>query len=456
MTLARQAATVLAAIAAGALLAACEPPPVNTVQRGYRGTGMAEVYRPAALADAAAINTPPPAPTPASPDGPRASQIFQNVKVLGNLSAGEFTQVMVDMTAWVAPQQGCTYCHVAANFADDSLYTKVVSRRMLQMTQHINADWKQHVENTGVSCYTCHRGNNVPTNIWFRSAEAAQAPGMLGNRAGQNAPAVQVAYASLPNDPFSPYLLGGDEIRVVSPAALPDGSKPSLIKSTEQTYGLMMHMSKSLGVNCTYCHNTRSFASWDLSTPQRATAYYGIRMARDLNNNYLGSLDGVFPANRLGPTGDVPKLNCATCHQGAYKPLYGADIVTGHPGMRSGVAATMTGGATATAITPEGAIFYFAVGSAALAGDAATGVAALAEKMKASPDAKVTISGYHSAAGTLDQNQELAKQRAMAVRDALQTAGIADDRVVLEKPQQTEANVAGEDPKARRVEVAVR
>ncbi len=95
----------------------------------------------------------------------------------------------------------------------------------------------------------------------------------------------------------------------------------------------MMHMSKSLGVNCTYCHNSRSFASWEMSTPQRATAYYGIRMARDLNNDYLMSLAGVFPANRLGPTGDVPKLNCATCHQGAYKPLYGANILHGYPGL---------------------------------------------------------------------------------------------------------------------------
>ena len=349
MTLARQATTVLVAITAGALLAACEPPPVNTVQRGYRGTGMAEVYRPATLAAAAAINTPPPAPTLASPDGPRASQVFQNVKVLGNLSVAEFAQTMVDITAWVAPQQGCTYCHVAANFADDSLYTKVVSRRMYQMTQHINADWKQHVVNTGVTCYTCHRGNNVPANIWFRSAEATQTPGMLGNKAGQNAPAMQVGLASLPNDPFSSYVLGAnsEDIRVVARDALPDGSKPSLIKATEQTYGLMMHMSTSLGVNCTYCHNSRSFASWEMSTPQRATAYYGIRMARDLNSNYLGSLAGVFPANRLGPTGDVPKLNCATCHQGAYKPLYGADIVTGHPGMRAGVT-TVAAAADAT------------------------------------------------------------------------------------------------------------
>ena len=325
-------AGILSALGVAALLAACEPPPVNVVQRGYRGTGMDQVYRPAALDAAAAINTPPPESPPASPDGPKASLVFKNVKVLGDLSAGQFAQFMVDMTAWVAPQQGCTYCHVATDFADDSVYSKVVARRMIQMTQHVNADWKPHVATTGVTCYTCHRGNNVPTNIWYRPD--VRTTGLLGNRAGQNAPAPLVGLASLPNDPFDTFLTGNaDDIRVVSTEALPQGTHPSLIKQTEATYGLMMHMSQSLGVNCTYCHNSRSFASWEMSTPQRATAYYGIRMVRDLNSHYLESLNGVFPPNRLGPTGDVPKLNCATCHQGAYKPLYGAQILNNHPGL---------------------------------------------------------------------------------------------------------------------------
>ena len=76
--------------------------------------------------------------------------------------------------------------------------------------------------------------------------------------------------------------------------------------------------------------------------------------------------------------------------------------------------------------------------------------------MQANPAAKLTISGYHSASGTLDANQELAKQRAFAVRDALKAAGIAEDRVMLEKPQVTAGNAAGEDPKSRRVEVAMK
>ena len=71
------------------------------------------------------------------------------------------------------------------------------------------------------------------------------------------------------------------------------------IKQTEWTYALMIIISQALGVNCTYCHNTRSFAEWDASTPQRTTAWYGIRMVRDLNNNYCAA-DGALPAAAAG------------------------------------------------------------------------------------------------------------------------------------------------------------
>jgi photosynthetic reaction center cytochrome c subunit len=52
-----------------------------------------------------------PAGIPASPDGPKAGAVYQNVKVLNNLSAAQFSAFMVTMTSWVAPNQGCTYCH---------------------------------------------------------------------------------------------------------------------------------------------------------------------------------------------------------------------------------------------------------------------------------------------------------------------------------------------------------
>ena len=313
-------------VGAAALLAGCERPPIATVQHGYRGTGMDVVDNPRTLDAKASANVVPVALEKASPDGPRAGQVYQNVKVLGDLSVAEFARLMTAMTSWVAPNEGCAYCHSATNFADDGKYTKVVARRMVQMTQHINADWKPHVAATGVTCYTCHRGNPVPQNVWFNAPEQRQASRLAGDKAGQNTPAKSVAYASLPYDPFTPYLQQANDIRVNGVTALPAGNRHS-VKQAEFTYGLMMNISDSLGVNCTYCHNSRQFSSWDESPPQRVTAWHGIRMTRDLNGAYLEPLTTTFPVERLGPKGDVAKVNCATCHQGAFKPLYGVSML---------------------------------------------------------------------------------------------------------------------------------
>jgi photosynthetic reaction center cytochrome c subunit len=54
-------------------------------------------------------------------------------------------------------------------------------------------------------------------------------------------------------------------------------------------------------------------------------------MARDLNNHYLVPLTSTFPAHRLGVQGDVAKINCATCHQGLFKPLYGESMAKDYP-----------------------------------------------------------------------------------------------------------------------------
>ncbi|MCE2879933.1 MAG: photosynthetic reaction center cytochrome c subunit [Comamonadaceae bacterium] len=323
-------AAKLLGLASVLLLSACERPPATSVQHGYAGSGMVQVYNPRAVEKSIAANEVPEAAPPADAEGPKAGKIYQNVKVLGDLSVGQFTRLMANMTAWIAPEQGCAYCHNPANFADDSKYTKVVARKMVEMTQHINTDWKSHVSQTGVTCYTCHRGNPVPKDIWFTADNEPKGANFIGDTAGQNKAAKTVGLSSLPNDPFTPFLLGKEEIRVNGNTALPTGNRQS-IKQAEWTFGLMMHMSSSLGVNCTYCHNTRSIAQWEGGPPQRVTAWHGIRMARDLNLNYLTPLTDVFPAHRKGELGDVAKLNCATCHQGAYKPLFGAGMLKDHP-----------------------------------------------------------------------------------------------------------------------------
>ena len=324
-----QKLTIALGICAMTFLTACERPPVDSKQTGYRGTGMDLVSNPRTNEQLAKLNE---LPTliPSSPDGPKASAVYKNVKVLGNLSAAQFGAFMVSMTSWVAPNQGCTFCHNVQNFADDSLYTKTVARRMIQMNQNINGNWSDHVKLTGVTCYTCHRGNNVPKNTWYDTVEK-RGGGMLGNKNGQNDPLVGGAYTSLPNNPFGSYFVANaPAARVIGDTALPTGHKATL-QSTENVYGVMSHMSHSLGVNCTFCHNSRAFSSWEQSTPQRVQAWYGIQMLKDVNSDYLTPLASVFPADRKGPDGDVAKANCATCHQGVNKPLLGKSMLQDYP-----------------------------------------------------------------------------------------------------------------------------
>ncbi len=308
-------------------------PPVTEVQRGFRGTAMVENYHPADIAAYVEANKVPVSLPPLPPVGAKAGAAYKNVQVLGDLSVGQFTRLMVSITTWVAPKQGCAYCHNTANMADDGLYTKVVARRMIQMVQHVNADYQPHVAQTGVTCYTCHRGNPVPSQIWFKDPGPPHAGGIATTGVGKNIASGSVGDSSLPYDPFTPFLEGDDSIRVQSIVALPGTDRQS-IKQTDWTYALMIHFSQSLGVNCTYCHNSRAFGDWSQSTPQRVVAWHGIRMVRDLNDNYLDTLHDVFPAGRLGPTGDSPKVNCATCHQGVFKPLLGVSMVATFPELK--------------------------------------------------------------------------------------------------------------------------
>ncbi len=345
------------------LLAGCQVGTKIVEQTGPRGTGMDQV---AAKRDVKAtqlrggeVPAPPYELTAEMRGGQRAREAYQNVKVLGDISTEEFNYTMAAITAWIAPpEQGCNYCHNPANMASDEIYTKVVARRMLQMTRNINANWKPHVqsgpEKAGVTCWTCHRGNAVPANVW--SSGAGDPRTITGNKHGQNTPLQSVAFASLPNEPFTTLLEGKEEIRVASNSPYASRNHVVPIGAAEKTYGLMMHTSQALGVNCTYCHNTHSFRSWADARPQRVTAWYGIRMVRNINNDYINSLNAVWPANRRGLGGDPYKVNCTTCHQGVNKPMNGYPMLKDYPALAgpapaSGTAAPPPPAAAQTAST---------------------------------------------------------------------------------------------------------
>ncbi len=349
MKIGKHVSIPLVAVVASVLLLGCERPPPEVVQVGYRGLGMEQNYNPRLLQASVKENIPPESLPAAAPGGLMATDVYNNVQVLSDLTLAEFTRLMVAVTVWVSPKEGCNYCHVPGNWESDDIYTKIVSRRMFEMTQQTNADWKDHVADTGVTCYTCHRGEPVPKYVWTTDPGPGQPSGMTPT--GQNYASSTVAYSSLPYDPYTPFLDQANEIRVIGTTALPAGNKAST-KQAEWTYGLMMHMSDSLGVNCTFCHNTRSFMAWDQSTPQRTTAWYAIRHVREMNQDYIWPLNDELPDSRKGPYGDPFKVNCMTCHQGVYKPLYASQMLKDYPSLQGPTKAAAADAAEAPPVQP--------------------------------------------------------------------------------------------------------
>jgi cytochrome c oxidase subunit II len=96
---------------------------------------------------------------------------------------------------------------------------------------------------------------------------------------------------------------------------------------------------------------------------------------------------------------------------------------------------------------------YFAVGKSALDAEAQKALGRAIDLLKAKPDAKVALSGYVDSTGSAAKNAELAKQRALAVRDALTQAGVAARRIDLRKPEQVDAGSGAAAERARRVDI---
>ena len=96
--------------------------------------------------------------------------------------------------------------------------------------------------------------------------------------------------------------------------------------------------------------------------------------------------------------------------------------------------------------------FYFAVGKADLATGADEALKDVIAGVKEGK--KALVSGYHDSTGTLAVNEEVAKKRAFAVKDALVRLGVTEDQIELVKPQVSEGT--GANAEARRVEVVLK
>jgi outer membrane protein OmpA-like peptidoglycan-associated protein len=144
----------------------------------------------------------------------------------------------------------------------------------------------------------------------------------------------------------------------------------------------------------------------------------------------------------------------------------------GHGAMKPALAAGPMAGATAGATASTGTApaddvdalldiplagdlagtVFFATGSSTVDAEARAVLETIRAAAEAAPGKRLVVSGFHDASGGAVLNHELAKLRAMVVRDELAALGVERTRMVLRKPEST---VGGgpDDPQGRRVEV---
>jgi len=147
----------------------------------------------------------------------------------------------------------------------------------------------------------------------------------------------------------------------------------------------------------------------------------------------------------------VPLLSTGTATGGATPHMAAPAAVVAAAAPATATAAVTA--ADAASFKVEGGVvkFYFASGKAELAGGAGAALADVAKGVAAGK--KAVVSGFTDATGDAAKNEELAKLRAFAVRDAIKAAGVAEDKIELKKPEALTAS--GANAEARRVEVSL-
>jgi hypothetical protein len=95
---------------------------------------------------------------------------------------------------------------------------------------------------------------------------------------------------------------------------------------------------------------------------------------------------------------------------------------------------------------------YFATGSKTIGADDSARIQRAVDYLQANPGTVVDITGYADTTGAAATNEELAKERAQAVRGALVAAGVAESRTNLAPPVSVSGG-GSDDAEARRVEI---
>ncbi|NJN15703.1 MAG: photosynthetic reaction center cytochrome c subunit [Oscillochloris sp.] len=216
-------------------------------------------------------------------------------------------QVLVGMSSaqiWTYMQQyvsgglgvGCQYCHNVNNFASDEIPQKIAARNMLRLVNDVNAEFIVDLPNwrgNYVQCATCH--NNQPVNLeafgeqFVKSVPpiALQVNPLDENGAPILDPAQKpeeirglvplkeaIIYYIYNYQVWLPYDVADSESGRGSLALTYEGGRSQEQVTINQN--VMNYQSWSLGVGCTYCHNSRDFTAYELNPASTiSNAFYG-------------------------------------------------------------------------------------------------------------------------------------------------------------------------------------
>ena len=244
--------------------------------------------------------------------------------------------------------------------------------------------------------------------------------------------------------PMGAALGGADDVRNVANYVLSLSGAPN--DSVRAALG------KSKFVVCAACHGPDGKGNPALGSPDltRGIFVHGPVVEAHVIDMINNGKTGVMPAWKSKFTPE--QLNVLTAYVwGKGGGVAGAQAATAAPAVAAPVGALAPAADAASVAVENGVVkFYFATGKADMAANADKALAEIVAGVQAGK--KAVVSGFVDHTGNAAQNEELAKQRAFAVRDQLKALGVAEDKIDLQKPADIDA---GAGAQARRVEVSL-
>ncbi len=223
---------------------------------------------------------------------------------------------------------------------------------------------------------------------------------------------------------------------------------------------LQVRGEKAYNANCAACHKADGTGAGPIKALVKSPVVLDGDRARMITVLLNGQNNGAMPAWKQ--LSDTELAAITTYAKNAWgnntgqlvQPMEVAAVRAG-----KALAAAPGAAAAAPAVAPAPAglpvSVMFGSGQSAMNAEAKKAVESAIALLKASPDLKVALSGFVDSSGSAAKNAELAKERAKGVRDALQAAGVAADRIEMRKPENIAAGAA-DAARARRVDIVAR